>query len=442
MKRIGNVWDDFCSVDLIKTAIRNAAKGKRKYRKVRKVLANIDDYAEQLHKLLVDEMFSPSPYTCDIMKTEYGKEREIFKLPFFPDRVVQHCISLVLRDRWTKSFTSDSYACLVGRGINCKQKRYNLNHKLKRAIESYPPGVRLYALQMDIRKCYPTVDNKLLAEINRKYCKDEKMLALLDMLNFNEGSKGLPIGNFLSQLWINIVLTLLDRYIKEVLKAEDYFRYMDDMVLISDDKHKLHEWKWRIMNFVFYVLHQEINGKRQVYPIGESRAERGIDFAGYVYRRGFTLVRKRIKQSFARKRRCRLSVPSYVGIVEHCDGKNLIRKLTEGNNMAFSDLGRKIERPFEGDNIKIDQVVDRPIELLDFEVRPSEKKAGTDYVKLQIRFEGRKRFIGGGYQFLADFLKTLPPARELKKLPLGQGLPQHTVIRNKRGYYFNGTIDE
>ena len=39
MKRIGNVWDDFCSVDLIKTAIMNAAKGKRKYRKVRKVLA-------------------------------------------------------------------------------------------------------------------------------------------------------------------------------------------------------------------------------------------------------------------------------------------------------------------------------------------------------------------------------------------------------------------
>ena len=67
-------------------------------------------------------------------------------------------------------------------------------------------------------------------------------------------------------------------------------------------------------------------------------------------------------------------MPSYVGIVEHCDGKNLIRKLTEGNNMAFSDLGRKIERPFEGDNIKIDQVVDRPIELLDFEVRLARRR--------------------------------------------------------------------
>lgn len=200
MKRIGNVWDDFCSVDLIKAAIINAARGKKRYRKVRKVLADIDRYAEELHELLVSGNFVPSPYTSSIIKTEYGKEREIFKLPFFPDRVVQHCIALVLRDRWTKSFTADSYACLVGRGINCKHARYNLNRKVKRAIESYPRSTKLYALQLDIMKCYPTVDNELLAHLNRRYCKDKRMLVLLDLLNFNKGSKGLPIGNFLSQL--------------------------------------------------------------------------------------------------------------------------------------------------------------------------------------------------------------------------------------------------
>lgn len=442
MRRIGNVWDDFCSVDLIKIAIVNAARGKKRYRKVRKVLADIDKYAEELHVMLEEGKFKPSPYTSDTIKTEYGKEREIFKLPFFPDRVVQHCIALVLRGRWTQSFTADSYACLVGRGINCRQARYNLNRKVKRAIESYPRTTRLYALQLDIKKCYPTVDNELLAKLNRKYCKDERMLGLLDMLNFNGENKGLPIGNYLSQLWINIVLTQVDRYVKETLGARHYFRYMDDMVIIGDDKHQLQEWKWRIMNFVFYELHQELNSKRQVYPIGCNRSERGVDYAGYVFRRGFTQVRKRIKQSFARKRNWKRSVPSYIGIIAHCDGKNLIQKISKGNNMAFSDLGRKIERPFEGDSIKIDQVVDRPIQLLDFEVRPSEKKAGTDYVKLQIRFEGRKRFIGGGYQFLADYLKTLLPAKELKRLPAGMGLPQETIIRNKRGYYFDGTIDE
>ena len=446
MYRIGYIWDKMCSTENIRQAIKNAAKGKTKYRKVRKVLRNLDKYAEELHKLLTEDKFVPSPYTCELLKTEYGKEREIFKLPFFPDRGVQHAISLLLRPRWTQSFTTDSYACLIGRGINSKIARYNLNRKVKRAINSYPRHRRLYVLQIDIKKCYPTVDNELLAVINRRYCKDARMLKLLDLLNFNGDNEGLPIGNFLSQLWINIVLTLIDRYVKEVLKARWYFRYMDDMVIISDEKAQLQTWKWRIRNFIWYELHQELNSKRQVYPLGRQRGERGLDFAGYVYYQGFTLLRKRVKKSFARKRHKKSSVPSYKGIADHCDARNLIRRITQQDNkpstMALSDLGQKIERPFEGDEIKIDQVVDRDIELLDFEVRPSEKKAGTDYVKLQIRFEGRKRFIGGGYQFLATYLKKLPPAKVLKTLPPGKGLPQPTVIRNKRGYYFEGTIDK
>lgn len=442
MKRKGHVWEELCSVDLIKEAIANAAKGKTKYRRVRKVLAEKDRYAQELHEQLTGGTFKPSAYRTETIKTEYGKEREIFKLPFYPDRVVQHCIALVMGERWRRSLTSDSYACLEGRGINSREGRYNLTRKVKRAIESYPRKRRLYALQMDIRKCYPTVDNALLSRLNRRYCKDGRLLELLEELNYNGGSRGLPIGSYLSQLWVNVVLNEVDRYVKETLRARHYFRYMDDMVIISDDKGELQSWKWRIMNFVHYELHQEMNGKRQVYPIGRNRAERGLDYGGYVFRRGVTLVRKRIKQSFARRKDRELSVASYMGIVKHCDGRNLTRKLTGGKEMAFSDIGKKIERAFEGDKIKIEQVVDRELELLDFEVRPSEKKSGTDYVKLQVRFEGRKRFIGGGYQYLADYLKTLPPASELKKLPAGEGLPQATVIRNKRGYYFDGTIDE
>ena len=52
---------------------------------------------------------------------------------------------------------------------------------------------------------------------------------------------------------------------------------------------------------------------------------------------------------------------------------------------------------------------------------------------MQIRFEGRKRFIGGGYQFLCDFLKKV----DKRFLPL-----ENCIIREKRGYYFEGTISE
>ena len=211
----------------------------------------------------VRPILKPSPYTSCFMKTEYGKEREIFKLPFFPDRAVQHDVSLCLRPRWTQAMTSDTYACIQGRGINCNIARYSLSKKVKRVLNrGRYRGVQLYCWKGDIRKCYPTVDNDVLARLNRKYCKDPVMLELLDILNFNDGCRGLPIGNFLSQLWINVVLTELDRYVKEVLKVEHYFRYMDDIVIISDDKHQLHEGQWRIMNFVWYELHQELNEKR------------------------------------------------------------------------------------------------------------------------------------------------------------------------------------
>ena len=441
MKREGNVWAKCIDKDTIREAIKNAAKGKKKYRKVRKILANLDKAVDLMHEMLVTGAFTPSPYVTSMMKTEYGKEREIYKLPFFPDRGIQHDVSLCLRPRWTRAMTGDTYACIVGRGINCNEDRFNLNKKVKRVLNRKEfKGKRAYCLKMDIRKCYPSVDNEVLARLNRKYCKDRRMLELLDLLNFNDGCKGLPIGNFLSQLWINIVLTELDRYVKEVLKARHYFRYMDDIVLICDDKEQLHQWQWRIMNFTWYVLHMEYNQKRQVFPIGCHKLERGIDYAGYVFRREpgdrkcTTRVRKRIKESYARKRHQEKSVPSYTGIIQHCDGRNLIHKITkEDNRMNIQELGIKIERPIEGDKIVIDQVVDRLIDVLDFEVRESEKKKGTLYVKMQVRFEGRKRFIGGGYTFLAEFLMKV----DKKFLPL-----ENCIIRNKRGYYFEGTINE
>ena len=431
MKTEKNVWDKFCDKETIKEAILNASKGKRKYRKVRRVLKNIDLYAERLSKMLKEGMFVPSPYETEDKMTEYGKMREIFKLPFYPDRCVQHSISIVLRPRWDKSLTVDTYACIQGRGINSRTGRYNLNRKVKRAIASYK-GRKVYVLQMDISKCYPSVDNRILAEINRRFCKDPKMLELLDALNFN--GEGLPIGNFLSQLWINIYLSPLDRYVKATLGAVHYFRYMDDIVILCEDKSVLHTWQWRIMNFLWYELHLQCNRKRQIYPLGKNRTERGLDFGGYVFRHDSTMLRKRVKKAFARKRHLPKSVPSYIGLVRHCDGKNLMRKIVErDNDMKLSDLGiKKIERPFEGDSIKIEAIIDRPIEVLDFDVRPSEKKPNTDYLKMQIRFEGKKRFVGGGYQYLCEVLKQVDK----------KDLPFETIIRNKRGYYFDGTIDE
>ena len=150
MKRLKNVWSKICDESLLRDAILNASKGKMKYRKVRRKVKRVDIYAKKLSDMLASGKFTPSPYKVDKIKTEYGKEREIFKLPFYPDRCVQHGISIVMRPRWDKSLTADTYACLIGRGINCKEARYNLNKKVKKAIGEYKHGP-LYCLKMDIK---------------------------------------------------------------------------------------------------------------------------------------------------------------------------------------------------------------------------------------------------------------------------------------------------
>ncbi len=53
----------------------------------------------------------------------------------------------------------------------------------------------------------------------------------------------LPIGNLTSQVLANLYLSDLEHFIKEKLPASAYLRYVDDLILLSDDKQQL--WSWR-----------------------------------------------------------------------------------------------------------------------------------------------------------------------------------------------------
>lgn len=52
---------------------------------------------------------------------------------------------------------------------------------------------------------------------------------------------GVPIGNYLSQYFANLYLSELDHLCKEELKCKFYYRYADDIVILSHDKDFLHK---------------------------------------------------------------------------------------------------------------------------------------------------------------------------------------------------------
>ena len=439
MKTVNNVFDYMCSPEVISQAIDNGAKGKHSYKEVKKVLANKEWYVQDLRYQLLNNKFIPSPYNVDLRKTEYGKEREIFKLPFYPDRVVQHCIAIVMKDRWEKALTFDTYACLKGRGINCKNPNFDIVKKVKRAIAEDPEGTT-YCLKMDIKKCYPNVDNNIMAKINRRYCRDKRLLRLLDMITFN--CKGLPIGNYLSQLQINIYLAPMDRFIKEVLGVKHYFRYMDDIVIFGASKEELQTIQWRVMNFLFYNLNMVFNDKRQVFKIGTNNRERGLDFVGYVFYRYHTLLRKRVKTNMWRKRNLERSMSSYLGMAKSCNSTHLmnliLKNVEKGEREEVEELSTvpgliKYKSKYYA-KTGIHKVVDKPITLLDFELRKSRQNPRKKFMILRFmnNEENKKQFIWGTFQALIFILEQFERATFKSK---------NTIIRYNNFYYFNNTIE-
>jgi RNA-directed DNA polymerase len=100
--------------------------------------------------------------------------------------------------------------------------------------------------------------------------------------------KGLPIGNLTSQFFANLYMDGLDQYVKHVLKARHYGRYVDDMVLVHEDPDVLNTWYGQMDAFlkVRLALHLHPNKKHL------NLADRGIDFTGFIIKPGRFCLRR------------------------------------------------------------------------------------------------------------------------------------------------------
>lgn len=314
MKRYGNLYQQICSLNNLQLADQKARKGKAWQYGVQLHDKNRESNLLILQDLLVTRTYRTSPYT--IFSIYEPKEREIYRLPFYPDRITHHAIMNVLEPLFVRIFTVDTYSCIKGRGIHAAV--YNL----KKALKERPATT--YCLKMDIKKFYPSIDHDVLKQLIRRKFKDVNLLWLLDEII--DSAPGLPIGNYLSQYLANFYLTYFDHWVKETLQVRHYFRYADDLVLLSDSKTKLHGLFQRIKHYLESILKLQVKDNWQVFPV----SSRGIDFVGYRFYHTHIRLRKTIKQNFARmlaKKPNIQSVNSYLGWTGHCNANHLTKTL-------------------------------------------------------------------------------------------------------------------
>lgn len=344
MKRINNLYNKIADINNIYKADEKARKCKRKSYGVKKHDENQLGDNFNLYLDLCNQEYRTSKYTT--FKIYEPKERVIFRLPYYPDRITHHAIMNIMEPIWVNIFTKDTYSCIKGRGIHA------LSKNLKNDLINHPKETE-YCLKLDIRKFYPSINHDILKEIIRKKIKDKSLLKLLDEII--DSAEGVPIGNYLSQFFANLYLAYFDHWVKEELKVKFYYRYADDIVLLSNDKSKLRSWLLAIKLYLTNVLDLKVKDNYQIFPV-ESH---GIDFVGYVFRHKYTKLRKNTKKkiwklvnALEKKKisisRFKRSMASYAGWLKYCDSKNLLRKIElltgirysnwNGGNITFSDI--------------------------------------------------------------------------------------------------------
>lgn len=287
MKRLTNIFHKIISIDNLLEAHRNARKDKSFYSEVQKVDKDPVFYCNQIQEMLINKTYKVSEYEIFEKQCDH-KVRKIYKLPYFPDRIIQWALMLQIQERIDTHLIEQTYSAIKGRGIH--KALLHINKALKNKEDTK------YCLKIDVKKYYPNINQEILSKKMRKIIKCKDTLALLDQyITSLPANEGIPIGSYLSQYFGNYYLSELDHYCKEILKCKYYYRYMDDIVILDSSKERL----W----FIFKELEEKLKEEKlkikenyKVFPL-----DSGLDFVGYRFFRNRIVARKSIYKKMKKR---------------------------------------------------------------------------------------------------------------------------------------------
>jgi retron-type reverse transcriptase len=251
---------------------------------------------------LFDELaagtYRPGPSICFVVTRP--KPREVWAAQF-RDRIVHHLLYNHVGERFERAFIADSCACIKGRGTLYAARR--LEAKVRSVTRNW--GRPAFYLKADVANFFVAIDKRVLAgqleaRIPEPWWRDLSLQILFHdprpdvilraspvemalvpshkRLLEQPAHRGLPIGNLSSQFFANVYLDRLDQFAKHVLRARHYVRYMDDFVILHEDR----AWLAAVLGEIAAFLPRELGirlnpAKTIIQPV-----DRGVDFVGQV----------------------------------------------------------------------------------------------------------------------------------------------------------------
>ncbi|MCA9992483.1 MAG: hypothetical protein KDE29_15955 [Anaerolineales bacterium] len=265
------------------SAFLKAAKGKRGHPNVAAFEYRLEDNLFQLQHELQHQSYQPGGYVS--FSIDEPKHRVISAAPF-RDRVAHHALCNLIEPIFERSFISNSYANRVGKGT----------HRALDRCQQYARRYR-YFLLCDVRQFFPAIDHAILRETLWRKVTDPAVRWLMDQILASGApvlrheyemvwfpgddllaaarQRGLPIGNLTSQFWANCYLNPFDHFVHRELSCAAYLRFVDDLLLFSDNKRQLWAWQTAIETRLAR-LRLTIHPRTQPHAVSK-----GIPFLGF-----------------------------------------------------------------------------------------------------------------------------------------------------------------
>lgn len=327
-KRYKNLLEQITNIDNIRLAYKKAVKGGNRYTVSHlRFKENLEANLYLIQEQIKNDVYKHGEYHT--FKVYEPKERVISSLPF-KDRVVQHAINNIVEPIFEKGFYKTSYACRRNKGTHKGVKA--VQSKIRKVIKT---GT-VYYLKMDFSKYFHSINIDILfKEICRKI-SDKRVIALLR--GFAGDLKvGIPIGNLLSQLFANIYGHIFDRFVKTKLRMKNYFRYMDDTVIVCNSKTELRIIQRKLS--LFSRLYMKLKFSKWYI----NALSKPLNFLGYRITENYKLIRKdsviRAKRKIKKYlhlcdfEKLKMFISSWSGHLISADSWNLVKFINKENEL-------------------------------------------------------------------------------------------------------------
>lgn len=300
------------------------ARSKPKHRRAQYMKTNAESFGMKLHEQLLSGAWEPRPYHEKTIIDGIRKKERHIKIPCLWDQCVHHALMQI----------TAPYIQRRNYFYNCGSMPDAGHIRATRAMKRWMASKKLikYGESLDVEHFFESCKAWVVMAALERIFKDKKFLALHRKVLLSMGDV-LAIGFNVSHWYGNLVLMYIDFEIKQrILPDCKYVRYMDDMVLLHNNKRKLHRAREAIQKLL-EARELALKDNWQIYQI----KNRGVSFLSYRFFHGYTILRKRLLfrisqriRKVSKRRKLTMheasSIISYLGILKHCDSFNFKKK--------------------------------------------------------------------------------------------------------------------